>query len=49
MEYSCTIPLIPATMVTTGLVYHPLFRKVLIRGVVFVVFVCEGLVGELSN
>ena len=37
-------PLTPAVMVIRGFVFHPLSCMVLIRGVIFSVFVCEGLV-----
>jgi hypothetical protein len=44
MECLCMAPLTPAMMVVSGLVCHPLICIVLMRGVVFFVFVCEGLI-----
>ena len=39
-------PLTPVMMVMRGLILHPLLCMVLISGVVFGVFLSEGLVGE---
>ena len=47
MECSCMAPLIPAVMVTRGLILHPLFSMLLIKGSYLVCLWARACSGNL--
>ena len=46
--FSCIAPLTPAVMVMRGLVFHPLFRSVVVSGSYLVCLCAQACSGNLS-